>query len=78
LHSDLQQEKIKLGKQSQELNKAERMQQELSQQNGERQKALDMLNMKMNENDRQKRKILRENVQLENDKERLNREKLEA
>jgi len=37
-----------------------------------------MLNMKMNENDRQKRKILRENVQLENDKERLNREKLEA
>jgi len=37
-----------------------------------------MLSIKMNSNDREKRKILRENVQLDNDKKKLSNEKLEA
>jgi len=37
-----------------------------------------MLSIKMNENDRAKRKILRDNVQLDNDKKKLSNEKFEA
>jgi hypothetical protein len=51
---------------------------ELNGANIEKQKNLDLLNLKMNEYERQKRKLDRTAVQLENDKSRLQTEKLDA
>jgi len=71
LNSDLLQEKTNVGRKSQEVVKLERQKLELENQNMEKQKALDVQTMKMNEIERAKRKVMSECVALENDKQRL-------
>jgi len=78
MNRDLNEEKNNNAKQKQELNKQERICMELNAANIEKQKNLDLLNLKMNEYERQKRKLDRTAVQLENDKSRLQTEKLDA
>jgi len=57
MNRDLNEEKNNNAKQKQELNKQERICMELNAANIEKQKNLDLLNLKMNEYERQKRKL---------------------